>query len=334
MSRMRLTRRTLLAAPALLATPLRARGRDRVTFGTNWIAQAEHGGFYQALADGTYERHGLDVRIVPGGPNVNNRALLIAGSLDFFMGGSLIQAFAAVEQNVPTVVVAAIFQKEPQALLSHPGQGLDRWEDLKSIPLLISRTGEATFFRWMVAAHGFSPGQLRPYTFNSGPFCRDPRVAQQGYVTAEPFAIERACGIRPNVFLLAEYGWDTYSTTIETRIDTLQSRSDVVRRFVEASILGWSTYLSGDGAAGNAAIKRDNADMSDEQIAFSTAKLKEYGIVLSGEAIQLGIGALTEARIQGFFSRMVQAGLVKPDTDWRRSFDPRFVNRGLGLRRG
>jgi len=322
-----LTRRTLLtAATAALAAPALAQTRlERFVYGTNWIAQAEHGGFYQALADGTYRELGLEVEIRPGGPNVNNRALLAAGRIDGFMGGSLLQPFAAVEQGVPTVVVAAIFQKEPQAILTHPGQGLDTFESLKTIPLLISRTGEATFFRWMIAEHGFRPEQLRPYTFNSAPFCNDPRVGQQGYVTAEPFGIARACGFTPNAFLLADHGYDTLSTLIEVHRDALAARTDVVRRFVEGSIRGWARYLDGDARAADGMIRRDNPDMAQAQIDFSRAKLSEYGIVRPAGAASPGIGAIPEARVRSFYERMVRAGVVRAGIDWRSAYDDRFV---------
>jgi NitT/TauT family transport system substrate-binding protein len=319
------SRRIALGGLAALAAPSLSRARPTsFAFGTNWIAQAEHGGFYQALADGTYARHDLDVRIVQGGPNVNNRALLAAGRIDAFMGGSMLQAFAAVEQGIPTVAVAAIFQRDPQAILAHPGRGVERWEDLKRIPLLISRTGEATFYRWMIAAHGFRPEQVRPYTFNAGPFCADPGVGQQGFVTAEPFAVERACGFRPNVFLLADQGWDTYSTIIEVRRETLETRADAVERFVRASVQGWKTWLAGDRAAGSAAIKRDNPDMSDAQIAYSAEAMRRHGLVLPGDPAQ-DVGAMAEARVHSFFERMASAGLVRANIEWRRAFDPRFV---------
>jgi NitT/TauT family transport system substrate-binding protein len=312
----------VLAAPAIAQAPI------LVTFGTNWKAQAEHGGFYQSVADGTYKKLGLDVRIVPGGPNVNNRALLTAGSLDFFMGGSLIQPFAAVEQGIPTVVVASMFQKEPQALLTHPH--VTEWDALKTMPLLISRTGEASFFRWLIAEHGFSATQVRPYTFNAAPFCADSRVGQQGYVTAEPFGIERACGIKPNVFLLADHGYDTYSTLIECRRETIASRESVVQRFVDGSILGWMTYLYGDASPGNALIKQDNADMSDDHIAYSMSKMKQYGIVDSGDSIRLGVGAMVAERVESFYRRLRRAGVIQKDLPWAHVYDPRFVNKGVG----
>jgi NitT/TauT family transport system substrate-binding protein len=326
-----LTRRAVLAAPALAAPAgLRAQGLERFTYGTNWAAQAEHGGFYQAVADGTYRAHGLGVEIVPGGPGVNNRALLVAGRLDAYMGGSLLQAFAAVAEGVPTVVVAAFFQRDPQALLAHPGQGIERFEDLKRIPLLISRTGEATFYRWLVAEHGFRPEQIRPYGFNAAPFCADPRLGMQGYVTAEPFAIRRACGIEPKVFLLADHGYSTLATTVEVRRDTLARREDAVRRFVEASAQGWRSYLEGDPSPGNALIKRANPEASDDQLAFSIGAMRDYAIVTGIGAAGLGIGAIPEEKVRDFHAAMARAGLVPPTLDWRAAYDDRFVNKGPG----
>ncbi|HZB62152.1 MAG TPA: ABC transporter substrate-binding protein [Microvirga sp.] len=303
-----------------------------VTFGTNWIAQAEHGGYYQAVADGTFERYGLKVTIVPGGPRGNNRMLMTVGKLDFYMGGSMIQAFSAVEKDIPTVVVAAHFQKEPQVLLSHPGQGLDTFADLrKSNDILLAKESVATFFQWMKAEFGFRDEQVKPYGFNPAPFIANKRSVQQGYVTSEPLTIEKAAGFKPNVFLLADHGFSTYSTTVETRREVVEKNPDLVQRFVDASAIGWYNYLYGDNGKANALIKRDNPEMTDELLAYSVAKMKEYGIVDSGDAQRLGIGAMTDARMKDFFDKMVRAGLFKADLDYRKAYTLRFANKGVGL---
>jgi NitT/TauT family transport system substrate-binding protein len=303
-----------------------------VTFGTNWIAQGEHGGYYQAVADGTYEKHGLKVAIVPGGPRANNRMLMTVGKLDFYMGGSMIQAFSAVEKNIPTVVVAAHFQKEPQVLLSHPGQGLDTFADLrKSNDILLSKDGFATFFQWMKAEFGFRDEQVKPYGFNPAPFIANKDAVQQGYVTSEPLTIEKAAGFKPNVFLLADNGFSTYSTTVETRREVVEKNPDLVQRFVDASTIGWYNYLYGDNAKATALIKRDNPEMTDELLAYSRAKMREHGIVDSGDTEKLGIGAMTDARMKDFFDKMVKAGLFKADLDYTKAYTLQFVNKGVGL---
>src|SRR5580704_11909527 len=202
------------AAFAASLGPAQAQHVDKVRFGTNWVAEAEHGGFYQALADGTYRKYGLDVTIVPGGPNVNNRILLPVGKLDFFMSANTLQQFDAVEQNVPTLAVAAMFQKDPQVLIAHPGEGIEKFTDLKPLTLFISKEGIASYFQWLKADFGFSEARVKPYTFNPQPFLADKRSAMQGYVTSEPYAIEQAAGFRPKVFLLADQGFDAYSTLI------------------------------------------------------------------------------------------------------------------------
>lgn len=303
-----------------------------VTFGTNWIAQGEHGGYYQAVADGTYEKYGLKVTIVPGGPRANNRMLMTVGKLDFYMGGSMIQAFSAVEKDLPTIVVAAHFQKEPQILMSHPGQGLDRFEDLKkSNDILLSKDGVATFFQWMKAEFGFKDEQVKPFGFNPAPFIANKKAVQQGYVTSEPLTIEKAAGFKPNVFLLADHGFSTYSTTVEVRREFIEKNPDLVQRFVDASTIGWYNYLYGDNTKAKELIKRDNPEMTDELLAYSHAKMKEYGIVDSGDTATLGIGAMTDARMKDFFDKMVKAGLFKADLDYRKAYTLRFVNKGVGL---
>src|SRR5471032_2149047 len=222
----------LLALAAGLA-PAQAQQLDKVRFGTNWVAEAEHGGFYQALADGTYKKYGLDVTIVPGGPNVNNRILLPVGKLDFFMSANSLQAFDAVANNIPTVAVAAIFQKDPQVLIAHPGMA-EIFADLKKLALFVSKEGIASYFQWLKADYGFDENKVKPYTFNPQPFLADTNTAMQGYVTSEPFAIEMQGKFKPDIFLLAHHGFNTYSTLIETRRDLVEKNPGLVQRFVDA----------------------------------------------------------------------------------------------------
>ena len=304
---------------------------DKVSFGTNWVAEAEHGGFYQAVADGTYRRYGLDVAIVQGGPNVNNRILLPVGKIDFFMSANALQSFDAVEQNVPVVSVAAIFQKEPQVLIAHPGQGIDKFEDLKQLTLFVSREGVASYFQWLKADYGFDERRVKPYTFNPQPFLADKRSAMQGYITSEPFAIEQRAGFKPRLFLLADQGFDAYSTLIETRRDLIAKRPDLVQRFVDASIVGWYNYLYRDNRAANALIRKHNPEMPEALLAYAVNAMKEHGIVDFGDARKLGIGAMTEARMKSFFDKMARAGVVKPALDWRRAFTTQFVNKRVGM---
>jgi len=315
----------------MLAAGAQAQALDKVSFGTNWVAEAEHGGHYQALVDGTYRRFGLDVTIVPGGPQVNNRILLPVGKLDFFMSANTLQSFDAVEQNIPTLAVAAMFQKEPQVLMAHPDQGIDKFEDLKKLTLFISKEGLASYFQWLKADFGFSEAQVKPYTSNAQPFLADKKSAMQGYVTSEPYAIEKQAGFKPKVFLIADQGFNSYSTLIETRRDLVEKKPDLVQRFVDASIIGWANYLYGDNKAANAMIKRNNPEMTDELLAYSIAKMKEYGIVDSGDTATLGIGAMTDARMQNFYDKMVRAGVVKPSVALAKSYTLQFVNKKVGL---
>jgi NitT/TauT family transport system substrate-binding protein len=321
----------LLSAAAVAAGPVSAQTLDKITFGSNWVAEAEHGGFYQALADGTYKKYGLDVTILPGGPNANNRMLLLVDKIDFYLSANTLQGFDAVEHNVPTIEVAALFQKDPQVLIAHPDQGIDKFEDLKKLTLFVSKEGVATYYQWLKADFGFRDDQVKPYTFNPQPFLADKRSAMQGYVTSEPFAIEKEGKFKPKIFLLADQGFSAYSTLIETRRGLVDKKPDLVQRFVDASVLGWRNYIYGDNAAANALIKSENPEMTDELLAYSVAKMKAYGIVDSGDTSTLGIGAMTDARMKDFFDKMVRAGVVKSNLDYRKAYTLQFVNRKVGL---
>jgi NitT/TauT family transport system substrate-binding protein len=304
---------------------------DKVSFGTNWVAEGEHGGFFQALADGTYKSYGLDVTIVPGGPNDNNRMLLIAGKLDFFMAANTLMSFDAAANNVPVVSVAAIFQKDPQVLLTHPEAKISKLEELKPLTLFVSKEGITSYFQWLKSEYGFNENKVRPYTFNPQPFIVDKQSAMQGYVTSEPFAIEKTAKFKPGIILLADYGFNTYSTLIETRRELVDKKPDLIQRFVDASVIGWYHYLYGDNTPANALIKKLNPEMTDELLAYSVNKMKQYGIVDSGDTLRDGIGAMSDSRTANFFDKMVRAGVVRADIDFRKAYTLRFVNKGVGL---
>jgi len=318
-------------AVAGLAGP--AAALDEVSFGTNWLAQAEHGGFYQAVADGTYEKYGLDVTIVQGGPQAANAALLLADKIQFYMRGNFLGSFSAVEQDIPVIEVAAIFQKDPQVLITHPDFPGTELADLSQLPtIFMGKDGYASYFQWMKAAfEGFSDEQYKPYTFNPAPFLADKQSAQQGYITSEPYAIEQEGGIKPKLFLLADYGFATPSTMIEAKTDYVSENPDVVKRFVEASIIGWYNYLYGDNAAANAMIKEDNPEMTDGQIAFSIETMKSFGLVESGITEEKGIGCFDEANVESFYDNMVEAGVIKKGLDFKSIYTNEFVCNGVGM---
>jgi NitT/TauT family transport system substrate-binding protein len=315
---------------ALAATGVHA--QDKVTFATNWKAQAAHGGFYQAVADGTYKQFGLDVTIQQGGPQVNNRPLLPAGRIDFLMTGNLLHSFDNVKNNVPTVVVAAMFQKDPQALMAHPGQGFEKFEALKNAPLaLIAKDGQFSWWQWLKAVHGFKDEALKPYNYNLGPFLSNKKSIQQGYSVAEPIYIENQGKFKPVVHLLADHGFSTYSTVIEARTDTVKARPELVQRFVDASIVGWVNYLYGKRSAANAMMMKENPEMTEAEIEASVALMKQQGIVDSGEAKANGIGAMSNARIKDFYEQMVKAGLYKAgEVDLSKVATMQFVNKKAG----
>ena len=298
------------AADAHAAQPL-----QKIIFSTDWLAQAEHGGFYQALAEGTYGKYGLDVDIRMGGPQVNGLQLLAAGRLDVAMADAL-QVMSAVEQNVPVVAVAATFQKNPTVVIAHPG--VERLEDLKGRPIALGAASNTTFWPWLREKYHFTDDQKRPYGFSVQPFLVDPALSQQGFVTSEPFSIEKG-GVQPKVFLLADFGYPPYSEVLAVTRKTLGARRDVLERFIRASAEGWKSYLA-NPAPGNALIKRANPQMSDELLAYGVRKIKEYGLVTGGDARRLGIMTMTDARWKATADFLRAAGLAKPGVDYARAY--------------
>jgi len=320
---------TLGAVAGLMFT--RSAAAENVSFGTDWKAEAEHGGYYQAVASGIYRQRGLEVTLRQGGPQVNHAQLLAAGRLDFNLAPNSFGPLNFTAENIPMVAVAAIFQKDPSVLIAHPGQGNDSLAQLKGKPIMIGSDTRITSWAFLKSKFGYTDDQIRPYTFSVAPFLADPTAVQQGYLSSEPFTIE-AQGVRPVVLLLADAGYSSYGSLIQTSDKLVQEKPDLVQRFVDASVEGWYSYLYGNPTPANELIKRDNPEMTDALLAYGIAKIKEYGVVDSGDAKTNGIGAMTEARWRDFFAAMAKAELYPAEMDFRRAFTVQFVNKKVGMR--
>jgi NitT/TauT family transport system substrate-binding protein len=314
--------RGLAVAGALAGLVPAALAGEKFVYLTNWIAQAEHGGFYQAVATGLYRKAGLDVEIRMGGPQVNILQVMAAGQADCVMGSNDLQAVLARQNGVPIVTVAAMFQKDPEVLIAH--DDVNSLEDMKTRTILISSASYQGTWPWLKARYGFQDSQARPYTFNIQPFVADRNLVQEGYVTSEPYALQKA-GVKIHTFLLSDYGYPAYSTTVACMESTLARRHQAVAAFVRASAEGWKSYLA-DPAPGNALIKKDNPDMTDDQLAASVARIRSSGLVTSGDAARLGIGVLTETRLKASYDFLVAAHLVDPArTQLARTYTTEFV---------
>jgi NitT/TauT family transport system substrate-binding protein len=323
--------RSILFVAALAAAfQVQAQQPVKLTFQSNWRAQAEHGGYYQAVVQGIYAKYGLDVTVRAGGPQVNNPQMLAAGAIDFSMGSDSFNGLNFVRNNIPLVVVASIFQKDPRVLIAHPGQGNDTLAALKGKPILIASASRNNYWQFLRAKFGYTDDQIRPYTFNMAPFLADKGTIQQGFLTSEPLKAQKA-GVKPVVHLLADNGYVSYATTLETRVQMVKERPDVVQRFVNATLEGWYSYLYGDRTAANKMIQQHNPEMDDEQLAYSHTKMLEYGIVDSGDALKLGIGAMTDARWREFADSMIKAGVYPADLDVKKAYTLQFINKGHGM---
>jgi NitT/TauT family transport system substrate-binding protein len=321
------------AASCLIPVPgarVNAQTLDKVSYQTNWRAQAEHGGFYLAVANGIYKKYGIECDLRMGGPQQNPSQLLLGGRVDTIMSNSF-EAINYAKEGLPFLCIASIFQKDPQVLISHPGVGNDKLEDLKGKPILVGAGGRTSYWPFLKAKFGFSDEQVRPYTFNMAPFLADKTISQQGFLSSEPFAIMKA-GVNPVVHLLADAGFDNYQTTINISRKMVEEKKDLVQRFVNASLEGWAEYMKGGPAieAANAMIKKDNPDMDDEKMAYALKVMNEKGIVRSGDALKLGIGGMTAERWKRFYDTMAEAGAFPKGLDVTKAYSLDFVNKGIG----
>jgi NitT/TauT family transport system substrate-binding protein len=321
------------AAVSLVSVPgarVHAQALDKVSYQTNWRAEAEHGGFYLAVANGIYKKYGIECDLRMGGPQQNPSQMLMGGRVDMIMSSSF-EGLNYVKENLPFLCIAAIFQKDPQVLISHPNVGNDTLADLKGKPILIGAAGRTSYWPFLRIKFGYTDDQIRPYTFNMAPFLADKNISQQGFLSAEPYAIMQA-GVDPVIHLLADAGFENYQTTINISRKMVDEKKDLVQRFVTASLEGWAEYMKGGPAneAANAMIRKDNPEMSDDKIAYAIRVMNEKGIVRSGDALKLGIGAMTESRWKSFYETMADASVFPKGLDVKKAYSLEFVNKGVG----
>jgi NitT/TauT family transport system substrate-binding protein len=314
-----------LASCGRSEAPVDDQGRVRIRFATDWRAQAEQGGFYQALASGAYERRGLNVQIVQGGPGVNVPQLLASGAVELGMGSNSFIPLNLVAEGAPVKAVAAFFQKDPQVLIAHPDPALETIADLAGRPFLLADASITAFWVWLKARYGFTDDQVRKYNFNPAPFLADDRAVQQGYLTSEPYTIQKEAGFEPRVFLLADEGYPSYAAMVMSPNGFARDNAAALRSFIAASAEGWRDYMRGDPRPADALIRRANPEMTQDVLDQARAKLSEYGIVDAGDAALYGLGAMTAERWQAFFDVTSGAGVYPADLRWRDAFTDDFL---------
>ncbi|MDB5395666.1 MAG: putative transporter, periplasmic substrate-binding protein [Rhodospirillales bacterium] len=324
---------TALAGVLALASSGTCRAEEKLRFLLDWKAQAEHGGYYQALATGLYKKHGLDVTLMEGGPSVNNQQLIAAGAVELAQVSSDLAAFNLVRAGAPVRAVMASFQKDPQILMTHPRDDVKTLADMKGKPIMIADTAVNTYWVWLKATYGFSDSQIRKYSNNYGPFLADKSAIVQGYVTNSPLLAERE-GVKPQIFLFSENGYPSYSAIVLAPQKLIDTKPDVIQAFVDATIEGWYSYLNGDPTPALMLIKKTNPDMSDEINAYVLKKLKDYELPNGDDAKTLGIGAMTDARWKAIFDEMVDAKIYPASMDYTKAFTLKFVNKRHGMAEG
>ncbi len=317
-----------MRALALAVLPLQVLALEGVTFATDWKAQAEQGGFYQAKALGLYEKAGLDVTILGGGPGVNIPQLLGAGAIDFGMGSNSFIPLNMVRAGVPAKAVMAAFQKDPQVLITHPRADIATLADIKDKPVMIADASINAFWVWLRAKYDFSDRQIRKYTFNLAPFLVNPRAVQQGYVTSEPYTISTRGGFEPQVFLLSDFGYPSYAAMVLAQNRLIEEQPELVQAFVNASVEGWQSYIYGDPSPGNKLILAANPDMRQDIIDQAIEQIRQRGMLASPDTEKQGLGAMSEARWQSFFKTMSENGVYPLTLDWQNAFTTDFTNAG------
>jgi NitT/TauT family transport system substrate-binding protein len=315
-------KRAIFALAAVIATP--ALASEKLSFLTSWRAQAEHGGYYQAIAKGFYSNCGVDLTLRQGGPGLDGKQLLVSGAVDI-MSASFNDT--AVQVNVagfPARAIFAMFQKNPQILMSHKGVGLDSLEAMKGRPIMIGAASRSTFWPFLKARFGFVDSQIASYSGQMAPWLADKMAIQQALITNEPHRVEAATGETPNTFLFADHSYEAYASVAVVGQNLIDTKPAAIQCFVDASIAGWRSFLD-DPAPAVELIRKDNPDNPDDVVGYAIAMLKSAHIIETDETATLGLGAMTDARWKAHVDLLREAGLAPREFDYRDAFTLAFL---------
>ena len=298
-----------------------------ITFATDWKAQAEQGGFYQALAAGLYEKNGLKVKIIQGSSNVNVPRLIASNAIEFGIGSNSFIPLNMVANKIPGKAVMAVFQKDPQIIMTHPENDIRNLEDMRDLPIMISDASIGAFWLWLKSKYGFTDSQIRKKTFSLAPFLSNKSSIQQGYLTSEPFLVEKEAGFAPRVFLLADYGYPSYGAMVLASSEVITNNPEIVKAFVDASIEGWRQYIYEDPSLGNELIMLENNEMKEDILFQAIKKIRNYELVSNEISKGLNIGLMTDIKWESFFETMANNGVYEKNLKWRESFTLDFINK-------
>lgn len=317
----------LVITSLALALPSASQAAEKFVYGLSWVPEAEHCGFFQAKARGYYEAAGLDVELFPGGPAVNMPQLVAAGRLDAAMGTAL-TTLTMRANDIAGTTIGAFLQKNPQTLVAHADPALQKLEDLKTRKISVANFSRTQFWVWLKMKYGFDDSQLRPYTYNPSAFVADPAMVQQGYITEDEFFLGKALGAAPKTFLLADYGYPDYATTVFTMDSVIEKRRDVLAKFMQVSTKGWAECMRGDPMPAFELIKSMAPEQSIELSQFKVAQMKKLNLVEGGDAAKLGIGAMTDDKWKELYDVMSAGGAFAKSFDYHKAYTLEFVNKG------
>jgi NitT/TauT family transport system substrate-binding protein len=294
-------------------------GKTKVRLELNWFPEAEHGGYYAALAHGFFAEEGLDVTIVAGGPNVPVLQNVALGKSDFGVNNAD-QLLFAREAGADLVAVLAALQESPRCIMVHADSGIRRFEDLKNVVLSVGSS--SSFFRYVAERVPLEGVEIVAYSGSIAPFLTQPRHAQQAYIFSEPFLAEKE-GVAVHCLMVSELGYNPYTSLLFTSREFIDQHPEIVERMVRATRRGWQQYLT-DPTTANAAIAEQNPEMSLEALAYGATEIAK--LCISPEVSNKQLGSMSMERWVTLWNQMVEADLLHGDaTVARQAFTTQFL---------
>jgi NitT/TauT family transport system substrate-binding protein len=290
--------------------------RPQVTLQLNWKPEPQFGGFYAAEVDGIYGRHGLNVTITAGGAGAPTIDMIGAGTVPF----AIVSADEIVRARAMGNLVVALFtvyQTNPQGIMTRASRGFKTLADIFTHPGILAMERGLPYSDFLQKKYGFGNLKIVPSPFGDLSLYRsEENYAMQCFVTSEPLAAKKT-GIEPQTFLIAESGYNPYTTVLATSESYLKSNPQIVKSMIDAVREGWQAYLA-DPTKANEYMGGLNPTMDAQTFKDSAAAQKP--LIESADTKRVGLGTMTPDRWQMLVQQLVELKVIEKRMDPKANF--------------
>lgn len=313
------------APPESPAASESAKPLTKVRAGLGWVFQGQFAGFMVAQSMGFYKDVGLDVQLIPGGPDVNGQALVVSGSAEFGMAGDFAQVMSAREQGIPVKGIFTVQEHQGGILICKKTTGITSWKDLTGKKIGVWEGSGRTGVRYAlnVAGVGADNVTLLPQKFSMVEFYEDLFDCASATTPNELHVVLDAGYAVSDLTLLDfdQLGFRIPGDTVFTTDKLISDHPDVVQAFVTGTLKGWMYAIQHPEEAATIVLQF----APDLEYRKQVLQIWEMArLMVSGSGATKGIGYLDQADLETLLKAALSAGTMSTSVDVTQSYTNEF----------